>query len=211
MNHVIKNFVLVALAVCAFSLARGQENAVPDTLKRSQSKGSANKDYPLPEIDLSNPPLSNLDRSSKKQSATAKQPEGRFEIGGTMAADGSGMEMGYAIPVPMTSLEKIRQNASQKEASSIQRAIEVRLAMKQLDPTNVAARDRLRRELRQPVMEALKARLHMQRMEVAILEMKINAMNRKLEEQETKAAEIIEHRIDDLLNPDLQWDESSNK
>jgi hypothetical protein len=83
--------------------------------------------------------------------------------------------------------------------------------MKQLDPTDVAERDRLRRKLRQYVMEAFKARLDMQRMEVAILEMKLNAMNRKLEEQETKAAEIVEHRIDDLLNPDLQWDENSQK
>jgi len=198
------------LAVCAFSLARGQDNSAPDTLKRSQSKGSANKDYLLPENDLRNPRLSDLDRSSNKQSATAQQPEGRFEMGGTMAADGSGGAMGY-VPIPMTSLEKTRQNASQKESSSIQLASKVRLVMKQLDPTDVAERDRLRRELRQYVMEAFKARLHMQRMEVAILEMKLNAMNRKLEEQETKAAEIVEHRIDDLLNPDLQWDENSQK
>lgn len=210
MNHAVKNFVVVALAVCAFSLARGQDNSAPDTLKRSQSKGSANKDYPLPENDLSNPRLSDLDRSSNKQSATAQQPEGRFEMGGAMAADGSGGEM-YYVPIPMTSLEKTRQNASQKESNSIQLASEVRLVMKQLDPTDVAERDRLRRKLRQYVMEAFKARLHMQRMEVAILEMKLNAMNRKLEEQETKAAEIVEHRIDDLLNPDLQWDENSQK
>ena len=210
MNHAVKNFVVVALAVCAFSLARGQDNSAPDTLKRSQSKGSANKDYPLPENDLSNPRLSDLDRSSNKQSATAQQPEGRFEMGGAMAADGSGGEM-YYVPIPMTSLEKIRQNASQKESNSIQLASEVRLVMKQLDPTDVAERDRLRRKLRQYVMEAFKARLDMQRMEVAILEMKLNAMNRKLEEQETKAAEIVEHRIDDLLNPDLQWDENSQK
>jgi len=210
MNHAVKNFVVVALAVCAFSLAMGQDNSAPDTLKRSQSKGSANKDYPLPENDLSNPRLSDLDRSSNKQSATAQQPEGRFEMGGAMAADGSGGEM-YYVPIPMTSLEKIRQNASQKESNSIQLASEVRLVMKQLDPTDVAERDRLRRKLRQYVMEAFKARLDMQRMEVAILEMKLNAMNRKLEEQETKAAEIVEHRIDDLLNPDLQWDENSQK
>lgn len=211
MNHAVKNFVVVALAVCAFSLARGQDNSAPDTLKRSQSKGSANKDYPLPENDLSNPRLSDLDRSSNKQSATAQQPEGRFEMGGAMAADGSGMGEMYYVPIPMTSLEKIRQNASQKESNSIQLASEVRLVMKQLDPTDVAERDRLRRKLRQYVMEAFKARLDMQRMEVAILEMKLNAMNRKLEEQETKAAEIVEHRIDDLLNPDLQWDENSQK
>jgi len=210
MNHAVKNFVVVALAVCAFSLAMGQDNSAPDTLKRSQSKGSANKDYPLPENDLSNPRLSDLDRSSNKQSATAQQPEGRFEMGGAMAADGSGGAM-YYVPIPMTSLEKTRQNASQKESSSIQLASEVRLVMKQLDPTDVAERDRLRRKLRQYVMEAFKARLDMQRMEVAILEMKLNAMNRKLEEQETKAAEIVEHRIDDLLNPDLQWDENSQK
>ena len=119
--------------------------------------------------------------------------------------------------VPLTTdelsmmLEKARQIASEMESASIHRANNARNSMQPWNPIDVEGRDRLRKELRLFVMRAFEARHALQRMEVALLEKKLQAMNRKLEEQETKASEIIERRIDDLLNPNLRWDDSAIK
>ncbi|MEQ1827316.1 MAG: hypothetical protein ABL921_15270, partial [Pirellula sp.] len=73
------------------------------------------------------------------------------------------------------------------------------------DPSTI---DKLKSELRSAVDKAFKARHDLHLAEVTSLTMKAQAMMRGLEERTKSHAEIVDRRIDDLLNPSYRWDTS---
>ena len=103
-------------------------------------------------------------------------------------------------------LEELRSKAALAERRSIERANVLRERLKQSEGIGDAeVKKALRSELRVVVLEAFKARHDLHAAEVASLEKQAQAMKRKLVEREAGAADIVDRRVDDLLNPDKQW------
>ena len=111
-----------------------------------------------------------------------------------------------AVKVQLERLAKLRTKADETENASIANANEVRLAITSTPPKDRSAIDKLKSELRSAVDEAFKSRHDLQVMEVTYLTMKAQAMNRVLLERTKSHAEIVDRRVDNLLNPNYRWD-----
>ncbi|MFM9962207.1 MAG: hypothetical protein ACKV2Q_13400 [Planctomycetaceae bacterium] len=103
-------------------------------------------------------------------------------------------------------LEELRAKAALAEKRSIERANVLRERLKQSEGVGEAeVKKALRAELHVAVLEAFKARHDLHAAEVASLEKQAQAMKQKLVEREASAADIVDRRVEDLLNPDKQW------
>lgn len=69
------------------------------------------------------------------------------------------------------------------------------------------ARDEMRGRLREAVREAFAARQELQRGELDALRERLSRIERQLQMREQLRDKIVERRVDELLNPDLRWDE----
>ena len=107
-------------------------------------------------------------------------------------------------------LEELRTKAVLAEKRSIERANGIRERLKQSEGGGDGeVKKALRTELRVAVLEAFKARHDLHAAEVASLEMQAQAMKRKLAEREASSSDIVDRRVEELLNPDKQWNAES--
>ncbi len=103
-------------------------------------------------------------------------------------------------------LDALREKAALAEKRSIERASIIRERLKQSEGVNDAeVKKAVRTELRVVVLEAFKARQELHAAEVASLEKKAESLKQRLVERDASSAEIVDRRVDELLNPDKQW------
>ncbi len=107
---------------------------------------------------------------------------------------------------PQTALDASRTLATQSELASIAKAQEVRSALLTTPPADAATCEQLRTELRKLVLDAFLARQELQVMEVQSLQQKAQQMQTKLEQRQANHTSIIDRRMEELLNPELDWD-----
>lgn len=107
-------------------------------------------------------------------------------------------------------IEELRRKAAVAERRSIERASAIRERLKQSEGVGDAeVKKALRAELRVVVLEAFKARHDLHAAEVASFEKQAQAMKQKLAERDANSAEIVDRRVEDLLNPNKQWNAES--
>ncbi|MEQ1824501.1 MAG: hypothetical protein ABL921_01075 [Pirellula sp.] len=103
-------------------------------------------------------------------------------------------------------LVELRSKAAMAEKNSIERAEVIRKRLLQSEGGDDAeVKKTLRSELRIVVLEAFKARQDLYSGELASLEIKSKAMKKRLSEREASLSEIVDQRVDELLNPAKQW------
>ncbi len=107
-------------------------------------------------------------------------------------------------------LEFFRKESESAEKRSIERANFIREQLKNT-PGDMSAnlRQALKAELRTAVFAAFKARHDLQILEVAALRLKLGAMDYKLQERQDSYADIVDRRVEELLNPNKQWNAES--
>ena len=104
---------------------------------------------------------------------------------------------------------EIAQTFRDLDAQAAQTAAELR---NQLRPGLVGKRPRRRfkRKLRDQVAAAYDARMQMQQAEVNWLRQRLVRIERQLESRGRLKGQIIDRRIEDLLNPAIQWEAAAN-
>ena len=107
--------------------------------------------------------------------------------------------------ISQTTIEASRTKASQAELASIAKAQEVREAVLTTPPVDASTGERLRSELRKLVLDAFTARHELQELEVKSLQQKARLMQTKLDQRQSNHTSIIDRRMEDLLNPELDW------
>jgi hypothetical protein len=103
-------------------------------------------------------------------------------------------------------VRKLRQTFRDLEAQAAQTAAELR---NQLRPGSGPEKDRvvnLQQKLRDQVAAAYDARIQMQQAEVNWLRQRLVRIERQLEDRGRLKGQVIDRRIEDLLNPAIQWD-----
>jgi hypothetical protein len=69
--------------------------------------------------------------------------------------------------------------------------------------------DALRNELRKAVQEAFVARQKLQRAELAEFAQRLHRIQQSIEVRDRISSEIVDRRVEELLDPNLQWDETT--
>jgi len=106
---------------------------------------------------------------------------------------------------PEVPVNDLRIRFDEQEQRS--REISLKIRSKQQAPNrNQDDEDKLRADLRQAVQEAFKARQELQRAELAQFTQRLQHIQQSIETRERIADQIIDHRVEELLNPALQWD-----
>jgi hypothetical protein len=94
-------------------------------------------------------------------------------------------------------------DAKEQQAAELARQIRELQAGGKPDKTKL---DKLSADLRRVVSEAFAARQQLHRAELGELQQRIAGVQQSLTTRERLSPEIIDRRVKDLLNPDLQWD-----
>lgn len=107
---------------------------------------------------------------------------------------------GYFTPAtsPQVDVESLNLKLKQIEELTAKMAHEVNAAS---DKSKDVLRSRLRRE----VQSSFEARLQLQRAELQKVREQLNRIEKSIETRERIKDEIIEHRVEELLNPELYW------
>ncbi|MDX1925473.1 MAG: hypothetical protein SFV81_03080 [Pirellulaceae bacterium] len=112
--------------------------------------------------------------------------------------------------VPPDTLEKtlasLRTRANELEGASLEKANEARRLLAAAMPETSEDTEKIKAELRAAVDEAFNARQKLQLMEFTSLTLQVQTMLRKLNQRSESQAEIVDRRVDDLLNPNYRWD-----
>lgn len=108
-------------------------------------------------------------------------------------------------PVPDL-LTKLRTKADEAEKASISKAIEVRNAIAAKPAPSSEEIEKLRTELRTSVDESFNARNRLQMTEFTSLSIQLQKMLEGLNDRAKNQKDIVDRRIDDLLNPNYRWE-----
>jgi len=118
----------------------------------------------------------------------------------------NGILQGVKRETVIERLLELRTGADRAEKASIDKATEIRSAMRAEPPIDAAILDKLKAQLRVAVEEAFEARERAQRFEIISLTMELQKVLRSFDERAQSHSEIVDRRLDDLLNPNYRWD-----
>ncbi|HUE17330.1 MAG TPA: DUF1559 domain-containing protein [Planctomycetaceae bacterium] len=136
----------------------------------------------------------------------ARRPQARNKRGDVSAVDeGESPVPPAAGESPPQSIRALRRAFSQRDAQAARIAATV-AGQRQSPGPHPAAR-----ELRQQVAAAYEARRQLQLAEVDWLRQRLARIERELTERERIKNQIIDRRVEELLNPGLQWDPSQGE
>jgi hypothetical protein len=129
----------------------------------------------------------------------------RASVPSERAVDLSRRELGEAAP---DDVRKLRGRFQDLDAQAIQIAAELR---QMHDAGQVNDRSpALQRRLRDQVVTAYEVRRQMQQAEVKWLRQRLSRIEQQLESRSQLKNQIIDRRIEDLLNPAIQWEAAAN-
>ncbi len=107
-------------------------------------------------------------------------------------------------------LELLRKKSQQAEAACIEQAARVQQLSHRKQVGDSAIPEQEKNDLRIAVDEAMRAKQDLQLLEIASILLNAEAMKRQLADRERNRSAIIDRRINDLLNPDDQWETNRN-
>lgn len=157
----------------------------------------------VPQLDEVSALVERLDRPAEATEKDAAQPAPQPQTGSRSPADPSSR-------VPDTKRSKIewQQQYSARERAAMQLAQKVRELATRADdsPADAQQLQAVRNELRAVVTEAFAARQQLHRVELAELEQRMARVEQTLAVRDRIQDQIIDRRVDDLLNPNLLWE-----
>lgn len=157
----------------------------------------------VPQLDEVSALLERLDRPAESPEKDATQPVPQPQTGSRSPADPSSR-------VRDTKRSKIewQQQYSARERVAMQLAQKVRELATRADdsPADAQQFQALRNELRAVVIEAFAARQQLHRAELADLQQRMARVEQTLAVRDRIQDQIIDRRVDDLLNPNLLWE-----
>jgi hypothetical protein len=107
-----------------------------------------------------------------------------------------------------SSLDNLKRRCIAREEAAQALGARIR-AMQPAAPSNQAQIDKITADLQQAVAEAFAARQQLHEAELGQLQQRIAGIQQSLKTRERLSQEIIDRRVKDLLNPDLQWEDST--
>jgi hypothetical protein len=119
-----------------------------------------------------------------------------------IAADARGTAKTAASIADFTKKYEAQEQEAAKLASEIRGAPD--------DLSHKATRTQLQAKLRQAVKESFAARQQLHRAEADELTARVQSIKANLERRDKIADQIVEQRVNDLLNPDLQWEQRNH-
>lgn len=113
-------------------------------------------------------------------------------------------------PISAASLDQLRRAADDMESRTFELANKVRqLQTKQ--PSDAQRVTKLEQELTKVVAAAFRSRQELLQSEVASLQQRAQGIQRSIEARNRVAKQIVDRRVADLLNPDVNWEATETK
>lgn len=98
---------------------------------------------------------------------------------------------------------EVRSTAEAAETNSIRAAEQIRSQMK--DTKDPAKQEELRQQLRRLVVNAFMERQSLQKSELVLVRNRLKKIEAQIQSREALRERIIDHRVDELLDPALRW------
>ncbi len=133
---------------------------------------------------------------------------GKTAPGAPPSIPGIGKAEAPGLPdiVPDGDVGVLRQSYANTEQQAAAAAARFRQEQSRLDPDHPELKQ-LKDALRNSVQRAFDARQQLQLTEIKQMRMKLAQLESRIAARERIKDAIIDHRVDELLNPDLRWDE----